>query len=188
MSNIPAGFYPCNVIDGFYGDNDKNIPVIRINVEVSDGPFKGQRHTYEEELSNKQLPYIRRTCLAVGWQDQTMRTIAADIAAWIALTGGASTVEIKHIEIKNGKRAGQIWVKANSVGRGPRILKESSADNTADVDAMMRDLRAEEGGAASASTSGTAETGTYGSIPEDDLPFISLSDVADRAPIARVIR
>jgi hypothetical protein len=185
MSEIAAGYWPCKVLDGFYGDNDKNISVVRINVELTEGPGKGMRQTYEEAVNNKQAPYIARTCKAVGWKCQSLSTLKADVAAWIAETGGASTLEIRHVEIRNGKRAGSVWAKPNSIGRGPKPLKEATQENLYDADAMMR-----------AALADSDDSGQGGGAPpddvpppsDDDLPFVSLSLAADRVQIAKVLR
>lgn len=185
MSDIAAGFWPCKVLDGFFGDNDKNLPIVRINVELIDGPHKGMRQTYEELVNNKQGPYIARTCQAVGWRGVSMRTLKTDVADWIKSTGGISTVEIKHIEIKNGKKAGSVWAKPNSIGRGPKPLKEASQENLSDVDAIMRAALANDGG----SQSGGA--GGYDDAPpqqDDDIPFVTCSMRADRDPVTRSVR
>lgn len=144
MTDIAAGFWPCKVLGAFYGDNDKNIPVVRINAEITDGPAKGSRHTYEEAVNNKQAPYIARTCKAVGWKCQSLSSLKADVEAWVRETGGESTLEIRHVEVKNGKRAGSIWAKVNSIGRGPKPLKESSRENLNDADEMLRAALAED--------------------------------------------
>lgn len=189
MSEIAAGFWPCKVIDGYYGDNDKNIPVVRINVELIDGPFKGMRQTYEEAVNNKQAPYIARTCKAVGWKCQSLSTLKADIAEWVKATGGESTLEIKHVEVKTGKRAGTVWAKPNSIGRGPKPLKESSQENLTDADAMMRTALAEDAGG-SGSSNGAPPADDIPPPADDDIPFISCSFAHDRAcaQIAKVLR
>lgn len=196
MTDIAAGFWPCKVLDGRYGANDKNAPVVRINVEISEGPGKGQRHTYEEVVDNKQAPYIARTCKAVGWRGGTLATIERDVADWISKTGGESTVEIKHIEVKRGKKfekwleGGQVgpapvWVKAGSIGRGRAPLKEAKKEDLQDADEMMRRAMADDG--ASEPTGGGG--GGYDDAPppgDEDLPFVSLSLAADRDPIRKV--
>ena len=191
MSEVAAGFWPCKVIDAVYGANDKNSPVVRINVEISEGPGKGQRHTYEEVVDNKQAPYIARTCQAVGWRGVTLATIKDDVAAWVAATGGISTVEIKHIEVKKGRKfekwisGGQqgpapVWVKAGSIGRGQRPLKQARHEDLADADDMLRRAMAEDGG-------NNSGGGGYDDVPpptdEDNIPFISQSMLADRDPV-----
>lgn len=182
MTEIAAGFHPCKVLDGFYGDDDKNIPVVRINVELTDGPNVGTRQTYEESVNNKQAPYIARTCKAVGWKCQSLSTLKADVAAWIAETGGASTLEIRHVEIKKGKRAGSIWAKPNSIGRGPKPLKESSRENLYDVDAMMRAALAEDAGRSRSGSAGGAPPDDEIPPPDDgDLPYITSSMAFDKA-------
>jgi len=203
MSDIAAGFWPCKVLDGFYGDDSRNIPVVRINVEITKGEHKGKMYTYEEAVNNKQAPYIARTCKAVGWKCQTLATIESDVAEWVKATGGESTIEIKHIEMRRGKRFDEwdrggrvgpapIWVKPNSIGRGPAPLKASSQENLTDSDAALRAALAEDAGG----QSGQMYSGAPPSddIPppgdEDAIPFISCSSAYDRtvAQIAKVLR
>jgi hypothetical protein len=176
MADIAEGFWPCKVIDGTYGDNDKGIPVVRINAEVTDGTHKGRRFTYDEIVNNKQAPYIAKTCKAVGWACRDLATLESDIAAWVAKTGGASTLEIKHWERKTGPKAGTTWVKVNSIGRGPRPLKASSAENRADANAALLAALADD------------QSGGGGPPPDDippagdeDIPFITSSMAYDRA-------
>jgi hypothetical protein len=159
MSEIAEGFWPCKVIDGFYGDNDKNIPIVRINVELTEGEHKGQRFSYEEPVNNKQAPYIARTCKAVGWQCRDLETLKADVAEWIKKTGGESTLEIKHFVRKTGTKIGTTWAKPNSIGRGPKPLKASSAENRADANAALLAALAEQ-----------EQYEAGGGPPRDDIP------------------
>lgn len=182
-TEIAAGFWPCKVLDGFYGDNDKNIPVVRINVELIDGPFKGMRQTYEEAVNNKQAPYIARTCKAVGWKCQSLSTLKADVTEWVKTTGGESTLEIRHVEVKTGKRAGSIWAKANSIGRGPKPLKESSQENLHDADETMRAALADD--AAGHGGNGAPPPDDAPPPSDDDIPFATISPIADRDPVTR---
>jgi len=164
MADIAAGFWPCKVLDGFYGDNDKNLPVVRINVELVDGPHAGTRQTYEEVVNNKQAPYIARTCKAVGWKCQSLSTLKADVAEWVKATGGESTLEIRHVKVTTGKRAGSVWAKPNSIGRGPKPLKESTQENLYDADAAMRAALAED------SNRNNGNGGHDDAPPTDDIP------------------
>lgn len=138
MATLSEGIFPCRVIDGFFGIDDRNSPIARINVVITDGPDKGQRCTYEDQVNGKSALYVGRSCRAAGWKGELLETLKADVAAWVEKTGGASTVEIKHIEIKNGKRAGEVWAKPNSIGRGPRPLAEATGDTLADANEAMR--------------------------------------------------
>jgi hypothetical protein len=187
-TEIAAGFWPCKVLDGFYGDNDKNIPVVRINVELTEGPFKGMRQTYEEAVNNKQAPYIARTCKAVGWKCQSLSTLKIDVAEWVKTTGGESTLEIRHVPITKGKRAGSIWAKPNSIGRGPKPLRESSQENLYDADAAMRAALADDAAGNAAGNQDNNGTPPPDDAPppsDDDIPFATISPLADRDPITR---
>jgi len=183
MSDIAAGNWKCKVIDGFFGDVEQRIgvwlPTVRINIEITnDGPHKGQRYSYEEAVDNKQAPYIARTLKAVGWKCRKMTDVAADIAEWVSRTGGESTVEIKHIEIKRGKKfdtwvadgakgSPPVWVKVGAIGRGPKPLRESTQENLRDADDAMRAALAEDAGRGGGSG--------YDDAPppsdEDSIPF-----------------
>ncbi len=183
MTDIAAGYWPCKVLSASYGDNDKNIPVVRINAEITDGPGRGSRHTYDEQVNNKQAPYIARTCQAVGWAGHTLSTLKSDVDAWIKATGGESTLEIKHVEVKKGPKAGSIWAKVNSIGRGPKPLKESSRENLDDADAMMRAALADSG-----MRNGAPPADDIPPHGDDDIPFASCSLHAGLGEIARVLR
>jgi hypothetical protein len=141
----PEGIWNCTVISAKAGVIDGK-PLAQITVQITDGPATGTRCTYQDDLIGKSALYTRRSMEAVGWAGATARTFADDVTAWIARTGGASTVEIKHHLIKNGKRAGETWDKVNSVGRGgARPMADLSGDLLADVDQAMREAAALDG-------------------------------------------
>lgn len=146
MSTLkPEGIWPCTVISATAGVIDGK-PLAQIVVQITDGAAAGTRCTYEDALIGKSALYTRRSMEAVGWAGVTARTFADDVAAWIIKTGGVSTVEIRHIEIKNGKRAGTIWDKCSAIGRGAtRKLADLSGDLLADVDQAMREAAAADG-------------------------------------------
>lgn len=182
MATLSEGFWPCEVIDGFFGVDDKQSPIARINVLITDGPDKGQRCTYEDQVNAKSALYVGRSCRAVGWKGVTLETFAADVATWRTKTGGKSTVEIKHIEIKNGKRAGEIWAKPNSIGRGPKPLSAPSKTLLDDAnDAMRRAMEADGGGPPA------DDVPHAGARDDDQIPFISCAS-REPSPIAKVLR
>ncbi len=143
------GIWGCTVIDGKAGNLD-NITTVQITVQITDGPDKGQRCTYEDAVNTKSAKYIRWSCEAVGWKGVSLRTLEADCAEWIKNTGGASTVEIRHVDVKKGKafdrwvaegRVGPqpVWDKVNGIGRGtPRPLAAPSGEALKDADEAMR--------------------------------------------------
>ncbi len=147
MALLEDGIWPCTVLTGTFGEDDKGSPQVQINVRIDDGPSKGRQCTYEDQVNAKSALYVGRSCKAVGWKGQTLTSLRDDIVAWIEKTGGKSTVEVKHLVIKNGKRAGEIWDKVNSIGRGPRVLATPSADRLADADEAMRAAMSAGGGA-----------------------------------------
>ncbi len=175
---LSEGIFPCRVIDGFFGEDDKKSPIARINVVITDGPDKGKHCTYEDQVNGKSALYVGRSLRAAGWKGEKLETTKADVAEWVAKTGGASTVEIKHIEIKNGKRAGEIWAKPNSIGRGPKPLVEAKGDTLADAnEAMRRAMEADGFGDGGGSDAGEPRG-------EDDLPFITSAMTLDR-PVSK---
>lgn len=149
MANPTAeGIWPCTVQSATFGEDDKGLPRVRINVRIDDGPSAGRLCTYEETVNAQSALYIGRSCKSVGWtggkSGSDLKTLDAECAAWIKATGGKSTVEIKHIAIKNGKRAGEIWDKPNSIGRGPKPLKAVSHSAQMDAaDAMRRAMESD---------------------------------------------
>lgn len=203
MTDIAAGFWPCKVIDGFFGDVEvkpgRFLPFVRITVEVTEGSHKGGRFTYEEEVNNKQAPYIARTAKAVGWKCRTLETLAGDIASWVNETGGESTLEIKHIEFEDRKTGKpRVWVKPNSIGRGPKPVRQASRENLDDANnallsALAGELPEDSRDGDQPMTARYDSGGAPDDIPpagDDDIPFCSLSmtAAADRAVIAKVIR
>lgn len=168
------GIWPCTVISGTFGENEGS-PQVQINVKITDGPSKGKYCTYEDQVNGKSALYISRSCSAVGWRGHNLATLSDDIAEWIKKTGGATTVEIKHIELKRGKKYDKwieeggrgkppIWAKANAIGRGNRPLTPPSKSNLDDAnDAMRRAMEAD----------GTAP---QGGPPPDDVPHAGGAD------------
>lgn len=156
MATKAEGIWECVVIDGKAGETDKGTLNVQVNIEITAGPSKGMRGTYEDEVNAKSALYIGRSLRAIGWQGASLKTLADDIAKWVAATGGKTTAEVKHIEIKKGKaydkwldggRQGPapVWDKINSLGRGPQALKQASASSLSDADEAMRRAMADDG-------------------------------------------
>lgn len=149
MATKQEGIWNCKVLGGKAGEVD-GVLNVQINVQITDGPDKGQRCTYEDTVNAKSAKYVGWSCSAVGWKGQSLTTLEKDITAWIEKTGGDSTVEIKHIEVKRGKAYDRwaaggeqgpppVWDKVAGIGRGaPRPLKQPSASTLKDADEAMR--------------------------------------------------
>lgn len=137
MALLTEGTWPCIVLSATFGDNFKGLPSVEINVEWSDGPDIGRRGTYSQTIDAKQAPYAIASCKAVGWKGRDWATLKADCESWIAQTGGATTVEVRHLERTNGPKAGQIWDKINSIGRG---LQAPSSRSVADANALLAQM------------------------------------------------
>jgi hypothetical protein len=188
-----SGIWPCVVQGASVGEaTDKNgkpkgVLVARVNVVIDGGPDKGKSCTYEDEVNPKSSLYIGRSLKNVGWKERSMSTVESDVAAWVKATGGKTTVEIRHIELKRGKKFDEwleetggagtppIWAKANSIGRGPRPLATPSNDALSDADEQMRRAMQEDGG-------GTDMGPPTAPRDPDDIPFIT-SDI--RAEVRR---
>lgn len=143
----PEGNFVCTVVEARAGVINSK-PLVQITVRIDEGPATGTRCTYEESLIGPQAKYARYSMNAVGWAGTTAQSFERDVEAWIAKTGGTSTVEIKHLEIKNGKRAGSTWDKVSAIGRkSRRDLAPLPADLLADADRALREAAAADGGA-----------------------------------------
>lgn len=178
MNLLEAGIWPCTILTAAFGVTDKAAPRVQVNVRIDEGPSKGRQCSYEDDVTNKSALYVSRSVTSIGWKGKSLTTLTADVERWIKETGGKSTVEIKHIGIKQGKRTGQIWDKPNSIGRGPKVLAAAPTDALADADEAMRRALAADGG----STPGD------GAPPDaDDLPF-ARAHGAEPTAIARVLR
>ena len=190
MAPIAEGIWNCNVIDAVTGE-DKGALVVRVNVEITDGPSKGRRTTYEDQVNGKSSLYIMRSCQNIGWNAAggKLTTLADDVAKWKAETGGATTVEIRHIAIKKGKQYDKwvdggmkgeppIWDKANSLGRGAKPpLAEPSKTALTDAEELMRRAFLDAGG-----------TPPVDEPPADDeIPFATCA-FGDLTAIAKVLR
>lgn len=199
MSLLSEGTWPCTVLSASAGEevdqagNPTGVIRARIAVKIDDGPSKGRTCTYEDEVNAKSSIYVGRSLTAVGWKGKTnggdLTTVAADCESWIKETGGKSTVEVRHIPIKKGKKfdkwiadgqkgAGPIWDKVNAIGGGPRALAQPSKTALADARDAMRRAFADDGGAPPPD----------GPQPDDDrIPFATCSAVS-LGEIAKVLK
>lgn len=196
---INEGIWACTVLGGEVGQDDREVMRVRIHVMITEGDDKGRKVTYEDQVNYKSAKYIAQSAKAVGWQGGRLeQTFRRDVDAWIAKTGGASTVEIKHVEVKSGKNAGTIWAKPNSIGRGSRPLAPPSRATSDDAhEAMMAALAEEDAISPQENGRGRADGGygysdgggDYGAPPpgDDDVPFI-FCVLSEPSPIARMLR
>ncbi len=168
------GIWNCDVLGGKYGANDKDVPTVQISVRITDGPSAGQLANYEDIVDARSAKYVRYSVEAVGGNPLKLEKLEEDIAAWIAKTGGKSTVEIKHLEIKNGKKAGTTWDKVQGIGRGaPRPLRSVSSEAARDAADAMRAVMGDEPDYGDVPPPSDNDFGTtkIGQRSEDDLPF-----------------
>lgn len=186
---LAAGNWPCVVLSADFGENDGS-PDVQINVRITDGPSAGRTCTYQDQVNGKSALYVLRSARAVGWEGKgiDLSTLKADCAAWIKKTGGATTVEIKHIELKRGRKydawveggrkgAAPIWDKPNAIGRGAKPLAPPKAETLADANEAMRRAMEMEGSAPADEPA-----------PDDDrIPFLSCS-TSDLGAVARVLK
>lgn len=195
MSQLAEGIFPCTVLSGEAGEIDGVIKA-RINVKFDDGPSKGRTGTYEDTIDVRSALYVSRSMKAVGWAGQSVASFAKDVEAWIARTGGKSTAEVRHIEIKRGKRYDKwaaggfqgpapVWDKVASIGRAAKPMTEAKGEVLSDADDALRRAMQEDG---------TAATDDFGSAPDepgqlanDDIPFATCA-MSDYTAIAKVLR
>lgn len=186
------GIFGCTVINGKAGEVD-GVMNVQITVQITDGPDKGQRCTYEDTVNASSAKYVGWSVTAVGWKGAANKTfdfttLEKDIEEWIAKTGGATTVEIKHIEIKRGKayekwEAGgkqgprPVWDKVAGIGRGAaRPMKAPTASTVKDAGGYMREAMGDSGGA------------PPDDAGDDEIPFATCTMSRDVNPIASVLR
>jgi hypothetical protein len=166
----PEGIWPCTVISGKSIEDDKGRALAQITVRIDEGPATDVRCTYEDEQTGKSALYTARSMKAVGWRGEDPDTLEADIVAWIKATGGKTTVEIKHLEIKRGSKAGQIWDKASSIGRtDARQGKPQSAATKEDAKRALREAMAADTLASTYDDAGAGYGTPSGAV--DDVPF-----------------
>lgn len=192
------GIWKCNVLSASSGENDKHLIEVFINVEITEGIDIGKRCTYSEVIDGKSAQYAALSMMAVGWAGKTSRTLKDDVAAWIARTGGESTVEIKHLLVKSGKKAGSTWDKVGSIGRKPRELRPVSAQNEMliDADKALADAIANgDFGGFGGDVSDEPPPDDIphyssggGDAPQDDIPFMTCDVVREPSPIASILR
>lgn len=196
---LAEGIWPCTVLSGSAGESEDKpgVVVVRVNVKIDDGPSKGRMVTYEDELNAKSSLYIMRSMRAAGWKGKTVAAFESDVDEWVKSTGGKSTVEVRHIEVKKGKKFDKwvdggrqgpapIWDKVNSIGRGAKPLAAPKGEALSDADDLLRRAMQEEGswnGGAPEDDAPHAAT-----RDPDDIPFITCSASASLGEIAKVLR
>lgn len=182
MSNpLAEGSWPCTILNASAGeDGDRpGVLKVRINVRFDDGPSKGRTGVYEDEMNARSSIYIIRSMKAVGWKggasgDDPL-TLGDDADKWIKETGGKTTADVRHIEVKRGKKFDKwvdggrqgpppIWDKVSAIGRGAKPLTAPKADTLADARDAIRRAMADDG-SATAADEGIAD------VPSDDIPF-----------------
>lgn len=194
MSLLAEGIWNCTVLSATSGASD-GVPFVQIKVRIDDGPSAGRQCTYERDIDTRSAKYAAKSMKAVGWKGGyggiDIDTIATDCAAWIERTGGKSTVEISHIELKRGKAYDKwveggckgpkpVWDKPNSIGR--------SLSNERQLDKLDDRARSEANEALARAMA--EDGGPPADVPpptDDDIPFVSCSLAAEPRGIARVI-
>lgn len=196
---LAEGIWPCVVLSGSAGESDEkpSVVIVRINVKFDDGPSKGRTATYEDEINAKSSIYVLRSMRAAGWKGKTVAAFGDDVEEWIKRTGGKSTVEVRHIEVKKGKKFDKwveggrqgsppIWDKVNSIGRGAKPLVAPKGEALSDADEALRKAMQEDGSWSDGAPP-TDDAPHSAATDPDDIPFISCS-ASDRTAIAKVLR
>lgn len=167
--NLKAeGIWKCKVLDGKFGADEKRSGFVQINVEIAEGPNKGRKCTYEDEINAKSAKYAAKSAQAVGFKGKSWSTLRADIETWVKETGGMSTVEIRHVPITKGKKAGTVWDKVNSIGRrDARELTEATGETLSDADEQLRRALEDE----QSSGGGNYDDDVPPPSDDDDIPF-----------------
>lgn len=188
---LAEGTWPCTVLGAECGE-DKGLITVRINVKIDDGPSKGRTCSYEDRVDAKSAPYVARSCKAVGWGGLKITdTLVTDVSKWIEKTGGKSTVQIRYIDIKRGKkydawlddhrawidggRQGAepqppIWDKVQAIGNGPKPLAAPSKTAAQDADEYLMRALADEG---SAPPMDAPPASGAPPVTDEDVPFIT---------------
>lgn len=181
MAILTEGTWPCKILSA---TRDGNPVVVRVNVQFTEGPDKGKGGTYEQIVDARSAKYVAPSCQAIGWQGVTLDTLADDCAKWIAKTGGASTADVKHFDLKNPEAIAKAaargeppkFAKVNAIGRGAKPLPKATAESKADADAALRNFMGGGGGAAPSGSD------------DEEIPFASSAFGHDINPIAKVLR
>jgi hypothetical protein len=113
----------------------------------------------------RSMPFIARSLKAIGWQGKTLRTLVDDVTTWIAKTGGKTTCEIKHWEIKKGERAGEKFAKVNGLGGGAKPLAAMSSATMIDADEALARAMGDSG------DSGHPFDAPHPADSNDEIPF-----------------
>lgn len=194
---LAEGIWPCVVLSGSYGESEERqgVVLVRIVTRIDDGPSKGRMATYEEDVNAKSSLYVMRSMRAVGWTGKSLTSFADDCAKWVSATGGKSTVEIKHLEVKRGKKfdaweaggrqgSAPVFDKVNSIGRGAKPLAAPKGDALADAEEILKRAMQEDGSWDGGGSDAPAPT----PADPDDIPFITCSASVSLGEIAKVLR
>ena len=72
------GTFQGKAVKAEIGTNKDNKPVIRAQLEVTEGEHKGKRFNYEGNLKPESIKYTKRDMVALGWQGKDVLTFVDD--------------------------------------------------------------------------------------------------------------
>lgn len=117
-------------LSGASGNDDKQYPTARVELEILAGPDAGQRITYNGRIDARSAPYVAKDLKAVGWKGKDINTLAVDVET----TKAETTIEIVHKQTKDGARTFPV---VRSIGRGAKALAPMAQRDLADANALL---------------------------------------------------
>lgn len=78
MALIEGNFHG-KAVKAEVGTNKDNKPVIRVELEVTEGEHKGKRFNYDGNLKAESIKYTKRDMVALGWQGKDVMTFVDDV-------------------------------------------------------------------------------------------------------------
>lgn len=137
-----------------------NKPLVRIEMEITEGDKKGRRVAFEGKLDEKAIKYTKMAMVAVGWKGRTVVTFVEDVKA--ANVTVPFEVEIASYDPKDGTRVRE-WSTVRRIGTGGKPLDAIDKDTAKKFDNWFAE--AGDVGDAAAAPSGN------GAARDRDLPF-----------------
>jgi hypothetical protein len=123
------------------GTNKDNKPVIRAQLEITEGEHKGKRFNYEGNLKPESIKYTKRDMVALGWQGKDVMTFVDDVMK------AAKVVPFDVTIATWSKPDGTVkqWESVRSIGYSAPPLNAMDKTKAADVNSWFAEAGDVEG-------------------------------------------
>ncbi len=120
------------------GANKDNKPVIRAQLEVTEGEHKGKRFNYEGNLKQESIKFTKRDMVALGWTGTDVTTFVDDVTK-AATAGKVVPFEVTIATWNKPDGTIKQWESVRSIGYSAPPLNALDKDKAKDVNSWFAD-------------------------------------------------